>query len=413
MNWREGVRLAFGQIRAQKLKSFFAVIGVIIGVMFLMTVVSIVEGMNTYIEEDLATALFGVNTVTVSRTPEVSFESDPDDWRELQRRPDLKFEDAAAIRAGLSVDALVGVSSGGGGRLLAENGTEIENVRLVAASAEVFRIRNYDVARGRAFTAPEDRLGEPVVVLGSEAASELFGTLDPLGRTVRVNRVPFRVIGVLEEQGSLFGMSLDNFAIAPAHSAMRRFVSPNDIVDDILVRTDDAADLPRAMLDIEAVMRVRHRLRPTEPNDFAIETAEETLEFWGRISRMLLIAFPGLVAIALVVGGIVIMNIMLMSVVERTREIGIRKALGARRRDIHMQVLIESAALSATGAAIGVGIGIALAQIVRAVSPLPASIAPLWIFVSVGVATGVGILAGVYPAMRAARFDPVIALRAE
>jgi putative ABC transport system permease protein len=160
-------------------------------------------------------------------------------------------------------------------------------------------------------------------------------------------------------------------------------------------------------------MRVRHRLRPGESNDFAIETAEETLEFWGRISRMLLIAFPGLVAIALVVGGIVIMNIMLVSVVERTREIGIRKAVGARRRDIHLQVLVEAAVLSATGAAIGVGIGIGLAQIVRAVSPLPASVAPLWIFVSVGVATGVGILAGIYPAARAARFDPVVALRAE
>jgi putative ABC transport system permease protein len=305
------------------------------------------------------------------------------------------------------------VASGGGGRLLAESGTEIENVRVIGASAEVFRIRSYDIERGRAFNALEDRLGEPVIVLGSEAAAELFGPLDPLGRTVRVNRVPFRVIGVLEEQGSLFGMSMDNMAIAPAHSPMKRFVSPRNSVDDILVRTNREEDLERAMVDIEAVMRVRHRLRPAEPNDFAIETAEETLEFWGRISRMLLIAFPGLVAIALVVGGIVIMNIMLVSVVERTREIGIRKAVGARRRDIHLQVLVEAAALSATGAAIGVGIGIGLAQIVRAVSPLPASVAPLWIFVSVGVATGVGILAGIYPAARAARFDPVVALRAE
>jgi putative ABC transport system permease protein len=413
MNWREGVRLAFVQIRAQKLKSFFAVIGVIIGVMFLMTVVSIVEGMNTYIEQDLATAIFGVNTVTVSRTPEVQFSGDPDEWRAQQRRPLLTFADAEAIRAGLTVDAVVGVASGGGGRLLAESGTEIENVRVIGASAEVFRIRSYDIERGRAFNALEDRLGEPVIVLGSEAAAELFGPLDPLGRTVRVNRVPFRVIGVLEEQGSLFGMSMDNMAIAPAHSPMKRFVSPRNSVDDILVRTNREEDLERAMVDIEAVMRVRHRLRPAEPNDFAIETAEETLEFWGRISRMLLIAFPGLVAIALVVGGIVIMNIMLVSVVERTREIGIRKAVGARRRDIHLQVLVEAAALSATGAAIGVGIGIGLAQIVRAVSPLPASVAPLWIFVSVGVATGVGILAGIYPAARAARFDPVVALRAE
>jgi putative ABC transport system permease protein len=160
-------------------------------------------------------------------------------------------------------------------------------------------------------------------------------------------------------------------------------------------------------------MRVRHRLRPTENNDFSIETAKESLAFWQNIRKILLIAFPGLVSIALVVGGIVIMNIMLVSVTERTREIGIRKALGARRRDIHVQVLVESATLSLTGAAIGIGIGIALAQIVQAMSPLPAAIAPLWMVVSVVLGMGVGVIAGIYPAARAARLDPVVALRAE
>jgi putative ABC transport system permease protein len=413
VNWREGIRLALLQIRAQKLKSFFAVVGVIIGVMFLMTVVSIVEGMNTYIEEDFANTMFGINTVTLRRIPEMNMSSDPDQWRSYYRRPRIVFDDADAIRASLSVDAMVAVSSGGSGRIVAEDGTEIENVRLVGASAELFRIRGYDLEHGRAFTAPEDRLGAPVIVLGSETAATLFGELDPLGRMVKVNRVPFRVIGVTEEQGSLFGMSLDNMAIAPARSAMSRFVSPHNTVDEVMVRTLHERDLERAKLDIEAIMRVRHRLRPADDNDFAVETAQATLDFWSRISRMLLIAFPGLVSIALVVGGIVIMNIMLVSVVERTREIGIRKAVGARRRDIQLQVLVESATLSAAGAAIGVSIGIGLAQIVKAVSPLPASIAPLWIFVSVTIATGVGILAGVYPATRAARMDPVAALRHE
>jgi putative ABC transport system permease protein len=413
VNWREGVRLALVQIRAQKLKSFFAVVGVIIGVMFLMAVVSIVEGMNTYMEEDFANTIFGVNTVTLRRRPAVEMSGDPDLWRAYQRRPRLVFDDADAIRRGLNVNALVGVTSGGQGRISAPDGTEIENVQLAGASAEVFRIRNYKVDRGRAFTAPEDRLGAPVIVLGSEAANALFGALEPIGRTVEVQGVPFRVIGVLEEQGSLFGMSLDNMAIAPAHSAMSRFVSPHNTVDEILVRTQDEADLARAMTDIEAAMRVRHRLRPGEPNDFAIETAESTLEFWNRISRILLVAFPMLVGIGLVVGGIVIMNIMLVSVVERTREIGIRKALGARRRDIHMQVLVESATLSTAGAAVGVAIGVGLAQLVRAISPLPASVAPVWIVVSIVIATGVGILAGLYPAARAARLDPVVALRQE
>jgi putative ABC transport system permease protein len=369
--------------------------------------------MNRYIEEDFANAVFGINTLTVSRTPEIDMSSDPDQWREYRRRPYLKFEDADAIRRALRVPALVGVTSGSGGSLVSENGTEIENVRLVSASSEIFRIRNYELVQGRAFTAPEDRLGVPVIVLGWEAADKLFGTLEPLGRTVKANGLPFRVVGVLEKQGSLFGMSLDNYAVAPARSAMSRIVNPRGIVDNILVRVDDEADMDLAALDIEETMRVRHRLRPTQENDFAIDTAEDSLGFWERISRILFIAFPSLVAIALVVGGIVIMNIMLVSVTERTREIGIRKAIGARRHDIHSQVLIESATLSGIGAMIGIGIGVGLAQIVRAVSPLPAAIAPTWMAAAVVVGVGVGIVAGLYPATRAARLDPVVALRAE
>lgn len=160
-------------------------------------------------------------------------------------------------------------------------------------------------------------------------------------------------------------------------------------------------------------MRVRHRLRPTQANDFEIETADASMAFWTRISRILYIAFPGLVAIALVVGGMVIMNIMLVSVAERTREIGVRKALGAKRRDILLQVLIESATLSGAGAAAGIGIGIALAQIVEAASPLPAAIGPLWLLGAALLGIGVGVIAGLYPASRAARLDPVVALRQE
>ncbi len=414
MTKREAIWLALVQIRAQKLKSFFAVIGVIIGVMFLITVVSIVEGMNRYIEEDFATAIFGINTLTLSRTPEFDVSTDPEVWREYRRRPLLKFADAEAVRRGLSVPGLVGmISTSGNGRVAAADGTEIENVRLIGASAEIFRIRNYAVAYGRAFTTPEDRSGAPVVVLGSEAAEVLFGQLEPVGRTVKINGRAFRVVGVLEKRGSLFGISMDNNAVAPIHSQMGRLTAPHGVVDEILIRVDDERDMGRARSDIEETMRIRHRLRPTQANDFAVDTADEALGFWDRISRILLIAFPGLVAIALVVGGIVIMNIMLVSVTERTREIGIRKAIGARRRDIQLQVLFESAVLSGAGAAIGIGIGVGLAQIVRAVSPLPAAIAPLWMTLAVVLGLGVGVLAGLYPASRAARLDPVVALRAE
>jgi putative ABC transport system permease protein len=296
MTAREGIRLAFLQIRTQKLKSFFSVVGVIIGVMFLITVVSVVEGMNRYIEEDFAQAVFGINTLTLRRTPELNVSSNPDIRREWNRRPRLEFGDADAVRAALTVPATVGTLSGGGGSLVSEDGIEVTNVQLIGASADVFRIRNFAVVQGRAFTSPEDRAGLNVLVLGWEAADKLFGQLDPIDRVVKVNRMPFRVIGVLEKRGSLFGMSLDNYAVAPAHSAMARFVAPHGIVDEILVRTDREQDMDRAMLDIEAAMRVRHGLRPGEANDFAIDTAEGSLGFWRRISQILLIAFPGLVA---------------------------------------------------------------------------------------------------------------------
>lgn len=412
MNPREGIGLALRQIRAQKLKSFFAVFGVVIGVMFLMTVVSVIEGMSRFVEEDLAQIIYGLNTITISRTPDFEFE-DAETWREWRRRPRLRFEDAETIRERLSVPARVAVESHSGGRLEAEDGTEVENVWLTAASADYFRIREFDVAHGRVFSGPEDRLGTPVVVLGYEAADRLFSTLDPVGRTVKIDGFPFRVVGVLEEQGAIFGESLDNRAIAPARSPLARLVNPHGIVDNILIRTTDEQAMARAVVEAEAIMRVRHRLRPAEGNDFAIETVDDAMEFWAEISRVLYTAFPSLVGVALVAGGIVIMNIMLVSVMERTREIGMRKAVGARRRDIIVQVLIESATLSGSGAAVGIVLGVVLAQIVRAVSPLPAAIAPQWMAVSVLLGAGIGIVAGLYPAVRAARLDPVVALRAE
>jgi putative ABC transport system permease protein len=413
MPLKDGVLLALGMIRAQKLKSFFGVLGVIIGVMFLITVVSVVEGLNTYMEEDFARVLFGHNTLTVRRIPEINFESDPAAWRAMFRRPRLTFADAEAIEQNISVPARVAVSSQGGGRMVSEQGIEVENVWLTGASAEFFRIRDYDVERGRLFTAPEDRMGVPVAILGHETAEKAFGALDPLGRSVRINGAEFRVIGILKKQGTLFGMSMDNRAIAPSRSTMARFVSPHNYVDEILIRPLSDTDLERARMDIEATMRIRHQLRPTESNDFAIDTAEDSLSFWQTIRRILLIAFPGLVSIALVVGGIVIMNIMLVSVIERTREIGLRKALGARRRDIMWQMLVESATLSGAGAALGIGLGIGLAQLVRALSPLPATISPLWMSVATIMGITVGMLAGLYPASRASRMDPVVALRQE
>ncbi|MBI4540456.1 MAG: ABC transporter permease [Gemmatimonadetes bacterium] len=409
----EGARLAFDQLRSQKLKSFFTLLGVIIGVMFLIVVVSVVEGMDRYIREDFAKRVYGINTLTLQRRPSVQINPDAATRRAWARRPRISYEDAKAIEEQIEAPAVIAVASSAGGELEAETGRKVENVRVTGASENYFRIRQLEVTDGRLFSPQEARRGVPVVVLGSGSAQKLFGDLDPVGRFVRIRGFRYRVIGVLEKQGSLLGISLDTWAIAPAQSPVETFTNPAGIVDEILIQSVEPQSLARARYEVEAIMRVRHRLRPGEPNDFEIETSDDSLSFWERISRILFIALPGLVAISLVVGGIVIMNIMLVSVLERTREIGIRKAIGARRRDILIQVLIESATLSGAGAAVGVGIGIALAQIVRAASPLPAAVAPKWVAVGVLLGLSVGIAAGVYPAARAAKLDPVEALRHE
>ena len=218
---------------------------------------------------------------------------------------------------------------------------------------------------------------------------------------------------MVAKQGNLFGISLDKFAVMPYTAPARRYICPINILDDLQIQTAGPTEMQAAMAEVEALMRARRGLKPGQENNFHLQTAEGALEGWKRISRVLFMALPGLVAISLVVGGIVIMNIMLMAVSERTREIGIRKALGAKRRDILAQFVVESATLSTVGAAFGIGAGISLAFVVRALTPLPAAVAPWSIFVGVGLGILVGMVAGVYPATRASRLDPIVALRAE
>jgi putative ABC transport system permease protein len=228
-----------------------------------------------------------------------------------------------------------------------------------------------------------------------------------------IGGIPYRVIGVVEKQGTLFGLSLDKFAVMPFSAPGRRLICPINILDALIVQTAGPTQMQLALDETEALMRSRRQLKPWQDNNFAFQTAEGALGSWEKISRVLFIALPGLVAISLVVGGIVIMNIMLMAVSERTREIGIRKALGARRADILAQFVVESATLSSAGATLGIALGIGLAFVVQALTPLPAAVAPWSIALGVMLGIAVGIAAGVYPASRAARLDPIAALRAE
>src|SRR2546430_2517304 len=333
-------------------------------------------------------------------------------WRLWARRPRVSYDDAQAVMHAVTVPVLAAWESNTCGTLTAGHRTA-KDVQVTAATELYFDIRSLTIEEGRAFTGQEVLAGAPVLVLGHDLADKLFEGQDPIGREVKVFDIPYRVIGVVEKQGNLFGLSLDKFVVAPASAPLKRYVNPPRVVDALAVKANTQSEMREAMSQAEAAMRSRRHLRPRHEDDFALETAEAVLDFLGKISRWLVLALAPLRAVSLVVGGIVIMNIMLMAVAERTREIGIRKSLGARRGDILRQFLVEATTLATVGASIGVGIGIGLAALVAATTPLPAAVAPWSIIVGVMLGAGVGIIAGVYPATRAARLDPITALRAE
>jgi putative ABC transport system permease protein len=286
-------------------------------------------------------------------------------------------------------------------------------VLTYTVSEDYFDIKKMAPVNGRLFSPQEYERGMNVIVIGQDVANYFFPALDPVGRELTVRGIPYTVLGVMEKQGSAFGISFDKFIIAPHKSPLNRYVNAHGVIDAMMIQTASREGMLSTMESVRQVMRARHHLRPNQKDDFELETSDSALEFWNKIKSYLVFAGVALPAIGLVVGAIVIMNIMLVAVAERTREIGIRKSLGARRRDIMSQFLVESATLSTVGAAFGVALGFAFAKLIAAVSPLPAAVEMWSVILGISIGAGVGIIAGVYPASRASRLDPIAALRAE
>ncbi len=407
--------MAAGQIAANKLRSFFTLLGIMVSVAFLVAVVAIIQGMNAYVQENIASAVIGANSFAVRRTPLQIGLFDDEAWERVKRRPRVTKADAEAVRAALPDAQAVALTSGWPTPMsdVIWRDQVVGDALVFGISPEYQVVQDYRFTRGRGLTEVDVLQRRPVCVLGADIATKLFGEqgVDPVGQSVRVGGQRCEIIGVAAPKGKVLGQSFDGFVLLPV--SYFEMLYGRRLTNAISVKMRNAADVAPAMARAEEAMREVRRLRPGQVNNFSVETAEALVAFWKQLTRVLFSIIPAMVAIGIVVGGIVIMNIMLMSVSERTREIGIRKAIGARARDIEWQFLVEAIVLSMLGGIIGVLAGWAFALLVDAVSPLPARITAWSVALALLLGAGVGVLFGVYPARRAARLDPVTAMRQE
>ncbi|MCD6380536.1 ABC transporter permease [bacterium] len=405
----EGVRIAVNALLDNKLRTFLTLLGNIVGTMSVIAVVSLIGGVDDYIREEVAHE--GSNVFTVERINFLEAITDLDKFLDaIARNKKITIEDVDYLRENVPSASSVGAAAD---RRVSMSYRDkwVDRVEVRGRSVQYPILENIDIFTGRHLSQLEIMRSNKVAVIGWDVYKNLFAGRNPIGKTLKIGREHFEVIGVVEDQGTVFGESKNRFAYIPITRFFKIYGSRESIA--VKIKAADVALLGSAVEEAEIAMRIRHKLHPTDKSDFSITTSKQLVSLWENISGSIFKALIFLVSIALVVGGVVLMNVMLVSVTERTREIGIRKALGATRLNIIWQFIVESITLSLLGGVIGIVVGFTIAAIISIVSPLPYSIAPWSIVAGLTVTFLIGVIFGTYPANKASKLDPVVALHHE
>jgi putative ABC transport system permease protein len=402
----ESAGIALHAIWGSKLRSLMTVLGNIVAVTSIIAVVALIQGLNASVKDAILNQA-GADSFSVEQFPVTTSDEEFD---AVRYNPRITPSDAAAIRRYSTQVAAVMLQSRATGQV-AYRDRAIDNVTVHGVSSELTSFTTFDAERGRLMSPIEVDRSRPVVLLGWEVADRLFGTVDALEKAIQIEGVRFRIVGISKKRGSFLGQSQDNFLVIPLGQFQVLYGGRQRM--SITVKPRTLEQIASAMDEATVALRVTRRLRPRDPDNFGMFTSDTFLDLYYRATSGIFAVLVGIVALSLVVGGIVIMNIMLMVVTERTREIGLRKALGATRVDIMAQMLTESVVLSVCGGVIGTLLGTAFAAIVSGLTPVPAAVEPWSVALGIGITALVGLFFGLYPAARAARLDPIEALRKE
>jgi putative ABC transport system permease protein len=404
----EAVSVAAGSLRGSKLRSFLTLLGIILATSTLIAVMAVIHGMDLYIAQQVSD--MGGDGFRVVRM-EMIGEHNPKKYLELLRRnPKLRRDEYNFLRGGVTLCREMGMEGYRGVPLHYQKQTA-EGVLLRGVTSNMLAITSMQIASGRFFTDSENQRRQAVVFIGNDVKQLLFPAANPIGKTIDVQGRPFEVIGVARTQGSVFGYSRDNFIMVPMETFFKMFGSQTDV--NFFGVAADRQHFYQAQDEVRVLMRSYRHLKPNQEDNFGIVGSESLTQAWDKMTGSIAATAIAVVSVFMVVGGVVIMNIMLAVVTERTHEIGIRKSVGARKRDILGQFLVESAMLAGAGGVIGVLLAWGLAILVRTMTPVPMAVPPAAVAISVLLSTGVGLFFGIYPARRAALLDPIQALRAE